>query len=101
MGTRLPGFCLNRTRPHVRVRSPPIQSKPNLNSTKNDQNKENPDSVAGDEEKSGNPEGKDVELLGRKIMVVVDSSIEAKGAFTMGTLSQCSKPGSAYSSSCN
>lgn len=80
MGTRLPGFCLNRTRPHVRVRSPPIQAKPNLNSTKNDQNKENPDSVAGDKEKSGNPEGKAVELLGRKIMVVVDSSIEAKGA---------------------
>ncbi|KAJ6689768.1 hypothetical protein OIU85_006112 [Salix viminalis] len=80
MGTRLPGFCLNRTRPHVRVRSKPIQAKPNLNSTKNDQNKENPDSDAGDKEKSGNPGGKAVELLGRKIMVVVDSSIEAKGA---------------------
>ncbi|KAI4381393.1 hypothetical protein MLD38_007465 [Melastoma candidum] len=28
-GTKLPGFCLNRIRPHARVRSPPsVQSKP-------------------------------------------------------------------------
>ncbi|KAI5579572.1 hypothetical protein POPTR_008G109000v4 [Populus trichocarpa] len=79
--TRLPGFCLNRIKPRVRVRSPPIQAKPNLNSTKNDQNNENPDStVVGDQEKPGNSEGKPVELIGRKIMIVVDSSIEAQGA---------------------
>ncbi|KAG6765761.1 hypothetical protein POTOM_029818 [Populus tomentosa] len=78
--TRLPGFCLNRIRPRVRVRPPPIQAKPNLNSTTNDQNNENPDSVVGDQEKPGNSEGKPVELIGRKIMIVVDSSIEAQGA---------------------
>ncbi|KAL9389351.1 hypothetical protein Peur_017956 [Populus x canadensis] len=81
IGTRLPGFCLNRIRPHVRVRSPPIQAKANLSSTKNDQKTENPENVGLREEKSGKSElEKPVELLGRKIMIVVDSSIEAKGA---------------------
>ncbi|XVE74379.1 hypothetical protein DITRI_Ditri12bG0012100 [Diplodiscus trichospermus] len=76
-GTRLPGFCLNRIRPHVRVRSPPIQAKPNVNSTKNDHK----DEICGivGEDKSRNEE-KPRLVIGRKIMMVVDSSIEAKGA---------------------
>ncbi|KAJ9187365.1 hypothetical protein P3X46_002828 [Hevea brasiliensis] len=84
VGTRLPSFCLNRIRPHVRVRSPPIQSKLNVNictaaSTKNDQ-KTTSENLAGNtpgEEKSS--EGVKP-LIGRKIMIVVDSSLEAKGA---------------------
>lgn len=75
IGTRLPSFCLNRIRPHVRVRSPPIQAKANVNSTKNDQKQENP---ASDGEKKFREGAKPV--IGRKIMIVVDSSFEAKGA---------------------
>ncbi|XP_022776707.1 universal stress protein PHOS32-like [Durio zibethinus] len=76
-GTRLPGFCLNRIRPHVRVRSPPIQAKPDVNSTKTDQK----DEICGkvEEDKSSNGEKPGL-VIGRKIMIVVDSSIEAKGA---------------------
>ncbi|XWS64166.1 hypothetical protein CRYUN_Cryun06bG0163000 [Craigia yunnanensis] len=76
-GTRLPGFCLNRIRPHVRVRSPPIQAKPNVNSAKIDQK----DEICGEvrEDKSCNGEKTGL-IIGRKIMIVVDSSIEAKGA---------------------
>ena len=76
-GTRLPGFCLNRIRPHVRVRSPPIQAKPNVNSAKTDQK----DGICGKvgEDISSNGEKPGL-VIGRKIMIVVDSSIEAKGA---------------------
>ncbi|KAJ4822654.1 hypothetical protein Tsubulata_038701 [Turnera subulata] len=74
-GSRLPSFCLNRIRPHVRVRSPPIQSKPNLNSTQTCQNTGSHVS----EEKSGD-QAKPMSVIGRKIMIVVDTSIEAKGA---------------------
>ncbi|GMI90242.1 hypothetical protein like AT1G69080 [Hibiscus trionum] len=63
-GPRLPGFCLNRIRPHVRVKSPPTQANPTLDSPK-------------DEPRNGEKPGL---LTGRKIMIVVDSSIEAKGA---------------------
>lgn len=76
-GTRFPNFCLNRIRPLVKLRSPPIQSKlPTVvnSSTSDHKNKKCDD--AG-EEKS-NDEGK--LLNGRKIMIVVDSSSEAKGA---------------------
>ncbi|GFY88759.1 adenine nucleotide alpha hydrolases-like superfamily protein [Actinidia rufa] len=34
-GVKLSGFCLNRIRPHVRVRSPPIQSKLDDQKTEN------------------------------------------------------------------
>ncbi|XVE91654.1 hypothetical protein REPUB_Repub01dG0028900 [Reevesia pubescens] len=80
-GTRLPGFCLNRIRPHVRVRSPPIQAKPNVNSAKaHDQNqKEEICGKVGEDNKSSNGEKPGL-VIGRKIMIVVDSSIEAKGA---------------------
>lgn len=76
-GTRLPGFCLNRIRPHARVRSPPIQAKNDTSATKTDQKTEN--SCSACEEKSD--EGvKPGIVIGRKIMIVVDSSLEAKGA---------------------
>ncbi|KAF2298947.1 hypothetical protein GH714_029275 [Hevea brasiliensis] len=76
VGTRLPSFCLNRIRAPVRVRSPPIQSKPNVNISKNDQ-KTTSENPAGEEKSS---EGAVKPLIGRKIMIVVDSSFEAKGA---------------------
>ncbi|XP_038681006.1 universal stress protein PHOS32-like isoform X2 [Tripterygium wilfordii] len=72
-GTRLPNFCLNRIRPHVRVRSPPIQSKHNVKATETDQKTEDSVCTTGDDKKSGS-------VTGRKIMIVVDSSLEAKGA---------------------
>ncbi|XP_059448248.1 universal stress protein PHOS32 [Corylus avellana] len=68
--TKLPGFCLNRIRPHARVRSPPAQSKPphgNLTSSKT----LNPGHVK---------EEKPLLVISRKIVIVVDSSLEAKGA---------------------
>lgn len=84
VGTRLPSFCLKRIRPQVRVRSPPIQSKVNVNisTTTAPTNYQNTTSenVAGNtsgEEKSS--EGVKPSI-GRKIMIVVDSSFEAKGA---------------------
>lgn len=73
-GTRLPGFCLNRIRPHARVRSPPIQIKHEKSGTKIDEKIEN--SCNGCEEKLEDG----VKVIGRKIMIVVDSSLEAKGA---------------------
>lgn len=76
-GTRLPGFCLNRIRPHARVRSPPIQAKLDTNANETDNKTEN--SCSACEEKSDDgvkPES----VIGRKIMIVVDSSLEAKGA---------------------
>ncbi|OIW02203.1 hypothetical protein TanjilG_21856 [Lupinus angustifolius] len=76
-GTRLPGFCLNRIRPHVRMRSPPIQAKLDTSASKTDQKIENPCSAC--EDKSGE-EVKNGFVVGRKIMIVVDSSLEAKSA---------------------
>ncbi|XP_031272124.1 uncharacterized protein LOC116130529 isoform X2 [Pistacia vera] len=75
-GTRLPNFCLNRIRPLVRVRSPPIQSKP---TAKSDVKCENSGIVNG-EEKCSSDGVKPGLVNGRKIMIVVDSSSEAKGA---------------------
>lgn len=83
-GTRLPGFCLNRIRPHARVRSPPMQQKAKhvdtTSATKIDQKTEEY-SCSACEEKSDDgvvkPAGS---VIGRKIMIVVDSSLEAKGA---------------------
>ncbi|XP_073131257.1 uncharacterized protein [Henckelia pumila] len=69
IGTKMPNFCLNRIRPLVRVRSPPVQSKHQENGTDQD-NKDGPGSGV---EKSG-------AVNGRKIIIVVDSSMEAKHA---------------------
>lgn len=75
--TRLPGFCLSRIRPHVRVRSPPIQCKPvvTTNSVKAHYDNKDANSCVGNggEDKPGL-------VIGRKVMIVVDSSLEAKGA---------------------
>ncbi|KAA3453316.1 universal stress protein PHOS32 [Gossypium australe] len=76
-GARLPGFCLNRIRPHVRVKPPPILAKPNQDSSKTDQKDEISGKVGEDRSRNGEKTGF---LIGRKIMIVVDSSIEAKGA---------------------
>lgn len=75
----MPNFCLTRIRPLIRVRSPPPQSS--LQS----QNYENP-TAAGDEEKKDYAKDDDsgeklkATVSGRRIMIVVDSSIEAKNA---------------------
>ncbi|XP_068654306.1 universal stress protein PHOS32-like isoform X2 [Aristolochia californica] len=69
---RLASFCLNRLTTRVRVRSPTIESKPIARAIKCD-----PATVrfsgAGDGMKAGF-------VVGRRIMIVVDSSQEAKSA---------------------
>ncbi|KAK6931362.1 UspA [Dillenia turbinata] len=77
-GTRLPGFCLNRIRPHARVRSPPIQSKYDSNSAKSCDRKAVDLSSVGVEKFK--EEAKPGCVVGRKIMIVSDSSAEAKAA---------------------
>lgn len=84
IGATMPGFCLNRIRPLVRIRSPIIQSAKNHS-----------ESAVSEEEKKGDDgnadqkEKRSIEVVnvkhavinvGRKIMVVVDSSPEAKNA---------------------
>ncbi|XP_023542429.1 uncharacterized protein LOC111802335 [Cucurbita pepo subsp. pepo] len=69
-GGKLPSFCLNRIRSHVRV---PIQSKPDSVSVKTGERK-------GGEFDESNGGGKPALGIGRKIMIVVDSTIEAEGA---------------------
>ncbi|KAJ7943308.1 putative Adenine nucleotide alpha hydrolases-like superfamily protein [Quillaja saponaria] len=77
-GTRLPVFCLNRIRPHARVRSPPAQFKVEASSIKSNDHQQNENS--GNGEKDSGDETKPGLVFGRRIMVVVDSSFEAKGA---------------------
>ncbi|ESW25471.1 hypothetical protein PHAVU_003G038900 [Phaseolus vulgaris] len=79
-GARLPGFCLNRIRPHARVRSPPVQAnKHDYTTSVTTIHQKTESSCNGCEEKSD--EGvKPGSVIGRKIMIVVDSSLEAKGA---------------------
>ncbi|XP_028761913.1 universal stress protein PHOS32-like [Neltuma alba] len=76
-GTKLPGFCLNRIRPHARVRSPPVQPKLDSSAVKTDLQNEN---SSEDCEKKSGDEVKNGVVAGRKIMIVVDSSFAAKGA---------------------
>lgn len=78
---KLPSFCLNRIRPHVRVRSPPLQAKKlDTNLTKQDDQKTD-QCTSKDVKDEKNENGAKPKLVfSRKIMVVVDSSIEAKGA---------------------
>lgn len=84
-GIQLHSFCLNRVTTHFRVRSPIIQSKPTSNSIKTNQKNEFSDKngvekmiISGDGAKTANKTGS--VLIGRRIMIVVDSSFEAKGA---------------------
>ncbi|XP_054810711.1 universal stress protein PHOS32-like isoform X2 [Prosopis cineraria] len=72
-GPKLPGFCLNRIRPHARVRSPPVQSKLDPTHLETENSGEDCEKKPGDEAKNG-------VVAGRKIMIVVDSSFAAKWA---------------------
>ncbi|KAA0034480.1 hypothetical protein IC582_022988 [Cucumis melo] len=77
-GAKLPSFCLNRIRPHVRV---PIQSKPDYVSAKTGPNKKIDDCSDEKNDHIGvDQSNKGVMGIGRKIMIVVDSTIEAEGA---------------------
>ncbi|XP_052187020.1 universal stress protein PHOS32 [Diospyros lotus] len=70
-GVRLPSFCLNRIRPLVRVRSaPPVKFGHDVGSVK----------TSPETEDSGEVKKPAAAGVGRKIMIVVDSSMEAKGA---------------------
>lgn len=82
-GPKLPSFCLNRIRPLVRVRSPQIQSKFDPNPPKNDI--KTGCTGGADQQKPGDHHDNNIgaktgSAIGRKIMIVVDSSFEAKGA---------------------
>ncbi|XP_059315985.1 uncharacterized protein LOC132066797 [Lycium ferocissimum] len=83
--TRMPSFCLNRIRPHVQIRSPPIQAN-NINENfakkveGDDHEEKNDTSSAMSEEKNAGDIAKPAPLIGRKIMILVDSSLEAKNA---------------------
>lgn len=84
-GARLPSFCLNRTRPLVRVRSPSsIKSKPeaaNSISLKTDPDQKKTQESPSTSSTIGKENAKAGLInIGRRIMIVVDSSVEAKGA---------------------
>ncbi|KAI3842452.1 hypothetical protein MKX03_035059 [Papaver bracteatum] len=85
-GAKSPNFCLSRVTTHFRVRSPLVQSKPASKSIIN-ANEDNVFVDNGDEKTissvNGAEMGKETSssvLIGRRIMLVVDSSLEAKGA---------------------
>ncbi|KAI9170415.1 hypothetical protein LWI28_027585 [Acer negundo] len=89
-GRRLPNFCLNRIRPLVRVRSPPpirIQSKSSDHVDENVQkcdqsviNIVNADQAVKSSDDHQGVVKPTALTIGRKIMIVVDSSNEAKAA---------------------
>lgn len=71
----MPNFCLNRIRPHVQIRSPPIQTKNNII-----EETMIPASAPEENVSGGDDVAKSTPIIGRKIMIVVDSSLEAKNA---------------------
>ncbi|XXG63409.1 hypothetical protein AAC387_Pa05g1611 [Persea americana] len=73
---RLPSFCLNRVIARVRVRSPPVEPKRISTATKADRVAE----FSHSGEKQCNNGGKPGLALGRRIMIVIDSTAEAKTA---------------------
>nr|XP_043608574.1 uncharacterized protein LOC122580367 [Erigeron canadensis] len=86
-GTKMPSFCLAKIRPHVRVRSQTIQLKENnIDSFTKTEDQKSKDSDSCCNEKditSGDvPKVDQVppKVISRKVMIVVDSSIEAKNA---------------------
>ncbi|KAL8531508.1 hypothetical protein ACS0TY_008194 [Phlomoides rotata] len=83
IATKIPNFCLNRIRPVVKIRSPPVQSKNQENystcSIIDDEEKKD-GFVGGKKADSGGGVEKSTAVSGRKIMIVVDTSIEAKNA---------------------
>ncbi|KAI3717577.1 hypothetical protein L1987_69284 [Smallanthus sonchifolius] len=79
-GSKMPSFCLAKFRPHVRVRSPTIQSKECVNySTITDDQKSKP-SDGFVNEKETKSDGVAKVKPSRKVMIVVDSSVETKNA---------------------
>ncbi|XP_077234426.1 adenine nucleotide alpha hydrolases-like superfamily protein [Tasmannia lanceolata] len=69
---RLSNFCLNRVTSRIRVRSPPVESRPISDRV---------DQFLDSTEKNSPGNGaKTGSVVGRRIMIVVDSSPEAKGA---------------------
>nr|GLL43526.1 universal stress protein PHOS32 [Ipomoea trifida] len=87
----IPSFCLNRIRPHVQIRFSPIKNHTkHYGTTKNedddDQEERRVKGCGGgdvdeeEEEKKRNSGDVTVKLPGRKIMILVDSSLEAKNA---------------------
>ncbi|KAG8366480.1 hypothetical protein BUALT_Bualt17G0084400 [Buddleja alternifolia] len=79
IATKMPNFCLNRIRPLVRVRSPPSNANSTtINDRDHDQKKDGFSDVV--KEDSGGGVKKPGAVSGRKIMIVVDSSAEAKNA---------------------
>ncbi|KAI3729657.1 hypothetical protein L6452_18319 [Arctium lappa] len=83
-GSKMPSFCLTKIRPHVRVRSPTIQLKENVDSSTklstDDQKVEDSSSDWNEQESKPEVVDKAVKIVGRKVMIVVDSSMEAKNA---------------------
>ncbi|KVH96363.1 uncharacterized protein LOC112528198 isoform X1 [Cynara cardunculus var. scolymus] len=84
-GSKMPTFCLTKIRPHVRVRSPTIQLKENADSSIKTDDHKTEDSVSHSNEQESKSEDVDtaekpVNTVGRKVMIVVDSSIEARNA---------------------
>ncbi|KAM0010412.1 putative rossmann-like alpha/beta/alpha sandwich protein [Helianthus debilis subsp. tardiflorus] len=85
-GSKMPSFCLAKIRPHVRVRSPTIQLKECVDrpTKTDDQRSKASDGFANENEtKSEGVIAKvepPVKVVARKVMIVVDSSVEAKNA---------------------
>ncbi|MCD7445925.1 hypothetical protein HAX54_024625 [Datura stramonium] len=79
--TRMPSFCLNRIRPHVQIRSPPTQTNNNIiNEEKNDTSSATAAPEPAPEGGNAGDVAKPTPVIGRKIMILVDSSLEAKNA---------------------
>ncbi|KAK6157795.1 hypothetical protein DH2020_012043 [Rehmannia glutinosa] len=77
IGTKMPNFGLNRIRPLVRVRSPAPNHANSATIAGQEKNDDFSDVVKDD---SGGGAKKSGAISGRKIMIVVDSSVEAKNA---------------------
>ncbi|KAL2233490.1 UNVERIFIED_CONTAM: hypothetical protein Sindi_1529000 [Sesamum indicum] len=82
IATKMPNFCLNRIRPLVRVRSqPPLQAQNQEHSASIiDEQKQDGFVSVDKKDDSGGGAEKPAAASGRKIMIVVDSSVEAKNA---------------------
>uniref|UniRef100_A0A7N0UDH2 UspA domain-containing protein n=1 Tax=Kalanchoe fedtschenkoi TaxID=63787 RepID=A0A7N0UDH2_KALFE len=87
-GSKVPAFCLARIRPQVRVKSPvvalpkPVSVNQLAEADQKAESKEHCSAIGGGEAtRNGSENNKNTSgFAGRKIMIVVDSSAEAKGA---------------------
>ncbi|GAA0183332.1 hydrolase [Lithospermum erythrorhizon] len=73
--TKMPSFCLNKIRPLVRIRSPSCK-----NSTSNYEANDNDDVEKEVEHEKSFEVAKPGNVVGRRIMIVIDSSVESKSA---------------------